>query len=293
MKIFYPFVLVIFIGCTSPTPNSDASFDSTVYKEAIKYKPVGQVDSLKKYSYFLSGAVKFRQPSGIASGALIEGSGFFINRNNKVYLITAEHVLSSLELKAYGVITPDSDSTIAVFTNDEMQRYADIILRINVKKIRATSRDPRLQFVDFPDVYAYEVPDYKKYKIDTMGSYPLGLPKKPGEIIIYGFPSKNNESNNKGLLAIHEASLIKTKIYDIKQNYYFPPSYKKTGVDSFNIVISPKDLKLDASFRGYSGSPAFVKDLNTGKWFFLGVFTGVDIINNSLFCVKTSFINYK
>ena len=233
--------------------------------------------------------LKFRDTSGKAHGAFKEGSGFFIKDKGKLYFITANHVLAMPDFPLKGTITSDSDSIMIVCEDDGISKSSPCLFELNVKNFREKTKS--VKFIYSPDVTAYEVLNKDNYPVNIIESYSAYyLPKKMGEISVWGFPADKNKLE-KGNFIVNPKSQITTKKYSLKYDYKFPEK-GKMKIDSFNYVINPTDYKVVENLRGYSGSPAFVKDLSTNKWVFLGVMAGIQPELNLMFFVKPTYISF-
>jgi hypothetical protein len=236
------------------------------------------IDSLKKYSYVLSGFA----PSGqIEVGH--QGTGFFVKKANKVLLVTANHVLSGCrnffeEPRGY----PEK---MNVYLNDATGHFTFKRLPIYIQNLRDTGICPMSE--EQRDIGIYQVPDSFRNRIFSFENIikpDSGLIK--GTVVIFGFPMKKNGED--GGFVLKESSLIKIEKYNILYNHFFKDKNGKTRYDDCNYIISTKDIKIDLSLGGYSGSPVFEKVYN--KLLFIGMLTACNIENNYLIIMKSQYI---
>jgi len=269
--------IALFFSCTSTIKDEEQSPQTVISKNDF--------DSLGKYSHFVYGAVNFIDTSGRNRGAVVQGTGFFIKNKGRLYFITAKHVLAIPDEPAIKKVTPKSnDSLMNVYMQDGTARSNMPIFYLNIKKIRDTTKD--VSFINSPDVISYEVVNKEKFLINTIDNFlPTYLPENMGEICIFGFASSGNTFKGAHFV-VNAKSHISIKKYSLNHRYM----HDKNEYDSFNYVITPTEYQVAENLRGFSGSPAFVKDLNTNKWVFLGVMAGIHPYSNLMFFVKPKFI---
>lgn len=268
--------LMILSSCTSATEDDKDS--EVIYS-------LDDSDSLSKYSYFVYGGINFIDTLDKNRGAIVQGTGFFIANNNNLYFITAKHVLAVPNEPAIKKVTPKSnDSLMNIYMEDGSERANMPIFYLNVKKIRDTTKD--VTFVFSPDVISYKVTDSEHLHINDINQFiPSYLPKRMGDICIFGFASSGNSFEGAKF-----AANPKSKVLIKKYSFGYKNEYEKSKIDYFDYVVTPTDYKVTESLHGYSGSPAFVKDLDTNKWVFLGITAGVHPDFNLMFFVKPEFI---
>jgi hypothetical protein len=236
-------------------------------------------DSLRKFSYLITQRIKGQNDSIIR----LQGTGFFIREKGKLFLLTAKHVLVPVENDCRKLNYPNDEGIMYINLVTEKGNINGQHIPINVKKIRDTSQcyDIRIS----PDFISYEITETNNYKIYSIESLIKQLPNKLGEIKIWGYPQKTSSDNN-GVYESTGSELLNTKNYYPKTDYFYT---SKKDVDYINNMIRLNDLKVNTTYGGYSGSPAFIKDNNTNKWVFYGLMPAIDT-PNIVFITKPNLI---
>lgn len=213
-------------------------------------------DSLKKYSYYLMGYLP--TDTGIISGG---GTGFFIKRNNELFLITAKHVLSGCD----GFKKPDKYPDVF----NAVEKDKDLVIPFSTYLVRDTALC--LPFHQDPDIIAIKI-DKKWYNsVNSVEGYNSPPFLKLESTEIFGFPSIDM-TTPFGFMALKSASHIHLP----KKDIYKQAVDSATGkiLDSINYRIFSKTVAFNLDQRGYSGSPVFVKDYKSKKWRIAGVAVG-------------------
>ncbi len=140
----------------------------------------GITDTLSKYCYYLFG-YKI-SPQGAYTGG---GSAFFIRNNNKLFLITALHVLDGCkDQQEKDIYFPD---TIYVFIEDATGNIANKI-PIDIRKIKDTT--PCISHRYTTDFITIEIENNNQINSVEKFIYPIF--KETDSIKIFGFPSMKN-----------------------------------------------------------------------------------------------------
>lgn len=219
-------------------------------------------DSLRKYSYCIRGYT-IEKNGVIPTG----GTCFFIKRNDKLFLITAYHVICG---------TDDNDNKIknypkelTVFTFDSVGNLSDYFFSISIKSILDTCRAIN-SFVE-PDIIAIEINNNNRLR--TVEKFIKPPFQQPGQVIMFGFPGLGDLTHPSGWGIIGASNL---NIDNRDSQIITHTKYEDGTLDSINYYINTEN-KNDTFFskgwyKGYSGSPVFIKDKVTKTWRLGGVF---------------------
>lgn len=237
----------------------------------IGFFSVGQsADSLKKYTYYIAA----QQPINDTINSALQGTGFFVRDNGRLFLVTAKHVLTGCQNKLNDTCTPPTkpqyypDFANVYLTKDGTPTSKSIFLDIRIIKDTANCASQGLN----PDIIVCEVQNNTGDTIYSIEKFLNNkIPKKKGDISIYGFPSKTIPQLY-GFIALASVSHLPITNYKLVNNYSFIGCKKIRYTDSINYVVIPKD-SIDYNLYGYSGSPVFIFDKKQKKWNFIGVFT--------------------
>jgi len=201
----------------------------------------GQLDSLQKYSYQLLGFSinnKTITPVG--------GSGFFIRNNDRLFFLTANHVISGCRN------IPNFPGEMKIVIKDiERDNYTlqPIAIKNALKSIPCDSIN------NIPDYNLFEIDDYNNNNILSIEKFLLPPFKEVSQVQFHGFPSV---ATNPGSVFIPVSSLY----YNISVGQITTPIYYDI-VQDFNYLISVENLA--DSIDGFSGSPVFLKDKKSDK----------------------------
>lgn len=187
------------------------------------------------------------------------GTCFFIRHNQKLYLITAKHVIMPCK---QGERRP----LITNITIEDNNGYPTKMIPVNVAPYFDTSHCT-------PDIIAINIPD--NFNANSVEQFLFSNFKQVDEVHIYGYPgieykrygdstfvySKANHltitnANNKFFRSYTDS------INEIKDTLIF-------GIETPNKMIEPY---TDKKLGGFSGSPVFIKDANSTKWRVGGAF---------------------
>jgi hypothetical protein len=248
----------------------------TVGQESIDSLKKYGYDSLRKYSYLISGVIN-DQSANI-------GTGFFIKSDTNVYLISAAHVLTGWNAlkQEWDKNYPDrffirlTDRT----TGD------DILCSINVKAYKK-------KLVPFsvwskPDIFIYKIKDPSSYIInsienlivDTVACYLNAINRVFG----YGFASYTNFSDFRSLLDLTPTLIDASTV----MRYGAMPNIRENNLpDSMHFIIAPTFPSKNNFGRGASGAPVFIYSENLGRFIFGGVVIAMS--NKGMFDIVVRF----
>lgn len=236
-------------------------------------------DSLKKYSYLLT----ILQKSTTGSSQLIIaglGSGFFVRNNNKIFLISANHVFTGNDPMHNTKHDLYGDILGFDYIKKDGQRGSKYIYLDSIKKA-----NPPFYFNESPDLIAFEITGIP-YNENIYSIEKFILPTNDKDyledsICVWGYPFVPTEEFYALDAPVFNISKYKGKIFkgELKDN-----PYRK--IDSLNNIITPK------SITGISGSPVFLKKIKTENgtkketFQFYGIIIGSEQSNNVSFVVK-------
>ena len=220
-------------------------------------------EDLKKYSYLVSGDTIL----SIGKGHM-QGTGFFIKREDKIYFVCAKHTLSGCNDKN---VKDDRSPNIMYI------HVGDMLIPIDVKPIKDSA--PCLPMVLDPDIIAAPIntAEINQVDINVINEHEGNLPQKFSELIIWGFP--NSESR---------ITSFQSKDISILTNLYVEVD-NKPYTDNIHYCTEIKDKNVKGT-AGFSGSPAFLKDVDSGKFVFIGIFVGVHPDANGLYIVQPKYL---
>ena len=243
-------------------------------------------DSLRKYSYYIVGTFDNLDSGKIVSTGRVTGTGYFIRHDEKLYFITARHVLAGTDELCRKIIPSDNEGLMNISLVNDSGIIQDEVITLNVKTIRDTTACNYLQLS--PDIIAYEIDDSGNHKIYSVEKFlPTYLPKERGEIITFGY---RDSLDADGVFVTRESIPLITNKYRLYNNYQFYRG-KENGVDSINYLVGQRDSLFNINeVQGHSGSPAFIKDNKCNRFVFLGTLVGMSYVTYNLSFVKPSFI---
>ena len=221
-------------------------------------------DSLKKYSYRLSGYIispNSIQPFG--------GTCFFVKKYGKVFLVTAKHVITGCNDKNEKTLGYPSKMSIV---HEDTSTQTAFSIQIDISELQKKYGCLPSE-IDL-DAVAFEIIDSNAHKLFSVENFIKPPFEKIDNIEMFGFPGEKDIKD--GMLVYGSAShfhlngsgsLFASPIID---------SSTRKVVDSLNWYINNDSITLNInSHHGYSGSPIFLKDLNSKNWRICGIYSGL------------------
>lgn len=237
-------------------------------------------DTLNKYSYSIVGHY-FNDT--IQQATVYTGTGFFIINNNNRFLVTAKHVVIPCDENEMTGIRPNG---YFVQTNNDSGMDMNNIRFWSINTLNEKKEYHCFDYWVQPDTISFLLKDsLPAYDISHIPIYDKSI--KTSKIIIYGFPTANDTIG--GGFHFAKAIEIESKDYVIDSNYiatYNHYSYK----DTINYQIFLDDYKMTKYLQGVSGSPVFVENSVSKKWYFIGMIVAVDTRLNTMYVVKPKFL---
>ena len=219
--------------------------------------------NLSKYSYLVVGFYDIKIVDDYQSFKATQGTCFFVRKNNKLFLISAKHLLTSWnpETSTKNMLYPDKLNLRLFDTNDKVQFYVLDIKDIN-KAIEGayTYNDPDVFIIEFEDDPKYKINSIEKFIDDEISI------TQESNIRLYGYPTTFDffgEEQMKALPSL-EPTLVEGKPLSKDSPYR---DIRIRQLENLNYAIQRTDTLPRA---GCSGAPVFVE---TKKgWGFGGIF---------------------
>jgi hypothetical protein len=211
-------------------------------------------DSLSKYSYQIL----------MFGSSIHQGSGFFIETNNDLAFVTAKHVVelcrnrdSNLVIKSAVIFLSDSE-----------------VLNIDPSRIRIV--DTCIEdYFDY-DVSMLFVGGKHKGKVNTVNKFLIPALKNWESVEFYGFPMSANR--------VEGGFLLKPPSYFYLDSSEFAISGYKNQyglIDSTTAILKLNTNRDLSQMGGYSGSPVFIRERESGRARLMGVLSGSSSSNDS------------
>jgi len=237
------------------------------------YRP----DAVMKYSYAVSGT--YINPYHPEKLTHYTGSGFFVRVSQKIFFVTARHVISGCREKTGA--KKNFPDTMNISLHGENGVPVLPVIPIVVSSYRDSGVCPAIKY---PDIAAVQVPDSFMNKIFiTDALVETEEPEISGPVTIAGFPSGKNTGQLPG-----PASSIDFTVYKILDSLNYINSERELETDSTNYILLTKQTAIDSSLKGYSGSPVF--EFSKNSWHFRGILMGASIPGKYFVIVKQKYL---
>ena len=220
-------------------------------------KTIDSVQFLSKYSYIVLGFETTKE------GKIpYNGTCFFINRNDKLYLITAKHVITGCE---NGQKTFNTADVLNVLIKDSLGKVINVI---NAGTSQLKAQYPCKPSYEDLDAIAIEVSRPENATIYTVENYIRPRFLQWDKIEIFGFPrEKTYKDSSIGHEIVSHRSINPT---ETKFEYQIDSSGRE---DTLHYVLLGKYLTEDLTHdHGYSGSPVFIRNTITKEWRIVGLY---------------------
>ena len=205
-----------------------------------------------------------------------QGTCFFMESENDTFMVTARHVLRTLN-------------------NLYPQKFT---IMLNDNGI-FNHKGRRLNYIltEKMSVYNTKIPDIIAAKMEhNPRNFPVrtinhlirvdAIPQLKNSISLIGYPVNHNRDTIGGF-TFTDAVNYSSYIDSLKTNFPFYND-NRVPVDSFNYSIRLKNASPDSSFGGFSGSPTFTKNKKSDKWVFLGIVSLTHA--GRLFIIKSKYM---
>jgi hypothetical protein len=187
---------------------------------------------------------------------------FFLRQNDRLFLVTAKHVLSGCIDTTKNKNVP-SILYISVLDSSNGEK----LIKIDVSIIKDTASC--LPLWEDADIICVEMTGQSKLDLISVNSCE-GLKSEklynPSHLTFYGFPGRVTVRENNTIIypGVSKFDLpIDTNIATTTINKFF--------IDSINYWVNLNKVYEERYFAGYSGSPVFIKNRKSGKWNLIGV----------------------
>jgi hypothetical protein len=220
------------------------------------------MDSLKKYSYYISGFNGYSHT---------KGTGFFVKHNEKTFFITSKYLIAPFDTLCNREEGPNYWS---IFLPDTLTKGKFKSIHIDIKEIQDTIRCPVK-----PDIISIQIEDpinYTYYSID-LDSIASPISQTPDSISVHGYPYLNHSNTRPFLLqpAAHIDGLC---------------GIENEIIDKMDCKLMSEKIDMRDSLMDYSGAPVFKKDHVKGKWLFFGCWLSASPYKNTVTIIKSSAI---
>jgi V8-like Glu-specific endopeptidase len=215
-------------------------------------------DSLSKYSYLITG-------DHIHNGSIANsGTCFFIRKNSRIFLVTAKHVVSgcqgankdSFYNKALILSIKDSTGIPKYFTTIDISKIADTCSCVD----------------STGDIIAFEFVNKFSNMLLSVENFIMPKFKNTGDVNIYGFPGyKINGVSDSAFRSFKTSHIYINR----KETVFGIGNYRDSEkFDSTALLMINKNLVTDRdTMQGFSGSPVFIKELNSNRIRVIGAFS--------------------
>ena len=139
---------------------------------------------LPKYSYLIYGHA--------SSGNSVQATGFFVGKNERVYLVTACHVINGWLFESFKKTSYPDTLFVKVALKEGLR---DTALAIDISKIKYSHADPEL-----PDIYFLSVnipSNCKIYRLDSLISNYRPITRIPKAMFAFGFVINDDELRSR------------------------------------------------------------------------------------------------
>jgi hypothetical protein len=227
-------------------------------------------DSLSRYSYLVMRPPTEQSPDSHA------GTCFFISYNNNLFLVTAKH--NFYDCDSLTNIKKRGSRIGVVFFPDPLR-----VVEFSIPEISY----PCVNMAKDTDILVLSVDKSKFQGVRTIEQFIIPPVRNLGEVEIFG-QGFQNDSISLRIDNPHRISMPRNE-FRLKNGIYMEDGY----LDSIHYVIEPKKKLVGRWMKGFSGSPAFLRDYKSKRWRFIGVFTGgymADGVNGLMLIAKAEVL---
>ncbi|PWT96806.1 MAG: hypothetical protein C5B52_14875 [Bacteroidetes bacterium] len=234
------------------------------------------LDSLSDYSYFLFGVKGgyFNKKSG-TEAEFYFGTGFFVKQDQKVFLVSAKHVLTPCNIVDSSRDDDFPDSLYVRIKSRKTKRYMLYPIRIKMDSVQCRP------YYQEADAYAYEIKNPSKYFINSVEKFVVD------DVADSSIESEAYTCGYPNVVSLNFEELMKNK----------PKISKIKLASKLNMVLVLGDgiydtinyfANLDSGVlrSGNSGSPVFFQDKKDGKFIFGGLLSRGSTHTHETYFVK-------
>ncbi len=204
-------------------------------------------DSLEQYSYPILGIY----PSFTA------GTGFFLTYNDSLYFITAKHVVTGCDDKRNK--RPNYPDKLIIGDYKDMEHS----FFIDTKVIRQALP------CDGIDMYIHPISGRFKPYYKTVDQFILPKISEFATLEIFGYPITSYDTGYVGVPRKSKHLTMPTETFDFTYALDSAGNINKL----YQRVSHPKSVEV---IGGYSGSPIFLQDRQTGNWRIIGIVSATE-----------------
>lgn len=242
--------------------------------EAQKEKVLNNPSNISDFSYFIYGDKNIN--------SIEQGTGFFLTKGSQLYFATSAHLIVSWDFKNNIATYPQIDTFYIRLPRKNSTEF--YFFPIGVKNIRESSA--KGYAFQYPDVCLVKMPNLKDYKINIINLDKNNYPIKDriSEVFISGYPVNDTVNDRKTYMAL-PPTVSEGKILT---DYFKKVIWTEHGIsDSINYQI--KIIK-GPSKSGMSGSPIFIRTLNSNEMIFGGIVVMGDPITKDIHAIRPEFV---
>lgn len=259
------------------------SFILLLTSSTSSFAQINNYDSLKKYSYSLLGFTITHngEAVGMKPGG---GTCFFIRDNGKLFLVTAKHVLSGCLENAIKITDYPNQMNICFADSNG---YIEEMIPFDISRIKDSIQC--LPSLDDTDVIVVPMNIKTNREIYSVEKFIFPPFREIDNVDIFGFPGNKN-INFLGFASVR-AKVFHWHLFKNHTTVFTETTFNDSKrTDSVYYWIQTTDIDvMDSSLHGFSGSPVFIKDLNSDRWRVGGVYKGAakDTISNNKWMLVT------
>lgn len=214
-----------------------------IYSSFSFSQPKFNRQSLEKYSYLVYGKITTYDPHRYG---INNGTGFFLRKGNKLFFITAYHVLHAWDPNSFhsqiseGMHWPEK-MYIRVQRKDNNQRDS-----IEIDLSKHNKENDQFHGFEKPDICKIEIKNYSQYNIFSVEEYidPKSFYLEPISITSYGYAGSHRDI---------KPSNTSLKLYSSLDNALVTNS----DTIAFNYIVT----FTGKAGPGYSGAPVFFQSI--------------------------------
>jgi hypothetical protein len=241
---------------------------------AQKGNALNSPSNIPAYSYFIYGIKN--------NNSIEQGTGFFLTKGRQLYFVTSAHLILSWDFKNNISTYPKIDS---FFIRLPRKNSTDFyFFPISVKTIRESS--VKGYAFQYPDICMIKMPNLEDYQINFISIDRKNYPIKDiiSEVYISGYPVNDTINDRKTYMEL-PPTVSEGKII---ADYFKKVFWLENGIsDSINYQV--KIIKGPCK-SGISGSPIFIRTLNSNELIFGGIAVMGDPLTMDIHSVRPEFV---
>lgn len=200
---------------------------------------------------------------------MVLATAFFIRMQNRLFLITASHVLTGCKRNGKDPASPN-EFYVPIYTN--LKDFEGMI-KIDAKPIKDTFICNG--FGQQSDIGIVEVKSHLSSKINSVEQFLAPPFEETTDIEIFGFAGKEQSVVDSNAVSPLSHLTIKSSTYFF--HYLINPT---SAYEREVYYVSAKGITIDSRLDGFSGSPVFIQDSASLGWRIVGLMSGYSHIND-------------